>query len=218
MRFCVAIFAVLSLVATTAVSQNVPSEADQALRAVMDEVWEFELRESPMLATNAGDPRGQDRLADDRIEAIDRRNDARKEFLKRVTAFRPETLSELSQIDQELLRLRLEGQLADHRFQTHLMSINNREGFHVSFPELPHEMNPKTPQQYQNYISRLRDFGRYADEQIALLRLGIEAGLTQPSIVMRDSVGQAMSHVVDDPNESLLMTNLSTGESLSARQ
>ncbi|TWU58005.1 DUF885 domain-containing protein [Rubripirellula reticaptiva] len=183
---------------------------DAKLREVMDEVWDFELNENPMLATNSGDPRGQDRLADDSIDSINRRNVARKDFLKRLTEIEPASLTEFSRIDQELLRLRLEGQIADHRFQTHLMSINNREGFHVGFPELPHEMNPKTPADYKNYIARLRDFSRYADQQIALLRMGIEAGLTQPSIVMRDSVDQAMSHVVDDPNESLLMTNLST--------
>ena len=115
----------------------------------------------------------------------------------------------MSKIDHELLRLRLEGQLADHRFQTHLMPINNREGFHISFPELPRVMNPKSKRDFQDYIARLKDFRRYADQQIELLRAGIEAGLVQPAIIMRDSVSQAESHVVEDPRQSLLLQNVS---------
>ena len=34
----------------------------------------------------------------------------------------------MRRIDRELLRRRLDGQLADYRFQTHLMPINNRDG------------------------------------------------------------------------------------------
>ncbi|QDT01740.1 hypothetical protein K227x_01070 [Rubripirellula lacrimiformis] len=185
-----------------------PSEADSRLVEILDTVWDYELNENPNLATNVGDDRGQDRLADDSLEAIDRRNAKRKEFLEQLTSIAPESLSPFRQIDQELLRLRLEGQIADHRFQTHLMPINNREGFHIGFPELPREMNPRTPADFKNYIARLRDFDRYTDQQIALLRAGIAADLTQPSIIMRDSVEQARSHVVDDPDESLLMTNI----------
>ncbi|TWU51067.1 hypothetical protein Poly51_43610 [Rubripirellula tenax] len=211
MRNLLAIVFCVTLCSLEAVADDPTSKSpDSQLRSLLDEVWDFELTESPMLATNAGDPRGQDRLADDSLDAIDRRNDARQQFLERLTAIDPTMLSAFSQIDQELLRLRLEGQLADHRFQTHRMSINNREGFHIGFPELPREMNPKSVKDFANYVARLRDFGRYADQQIALLRSGIEAGLTQPSIVMRDSVDQAMAHVVDDPDKSLLMTNVST--------
>ena len=49
----------------------------------------------------------------------------------------------------------------------------------------------------------------YTDQQIELLRLGIEAGLVQPSIIMRDSVAQAESHVVEKADESLLLKNIS---------
>ena len=76
--------------------------------------------------------------------AIERRAKARGEFLDELRAIPTDSLSPLAQIDHELLRLRLEGQLADYRFKTHLMPINNREGFHISFPELPRVMNPKS--------------------------------------------------------------------------
>ncbi len=181
---------------------------DVLMTEILDRVWQFELNESPSLATNVGDPRGQDRFADDSPEAIERRAVKRAEFLRDVLAVEPDSLSSSRRIDRRLLQLRLEGQLADDRFQTHLMPINNREGFHIGFPELAREMNPKTVADFQNYIARLNDFGRVVDEQIHWMRSGIAAGLTQPSIVMRDAVAQATAHVVDDPNESLLLKNV----------
>lgn len=186
-----------------------PTPADNVLTELLDEAWEFELTESPLLATDVGDPRGQDRLADDSPGAIARRNQTRRRFLKRLLAIDAQQLSVNKRIDHELLRRRLDGQVAGHEFKTHLMPINNREGFHISFPELPRLMNPKTETDFKNYISRLNDFGRYTDQQIELLRRGIAAGLTQPGIIMRDSLGQVQAHIVDDPKKSLLLSNLS---------
>ncbi|MCG8653303.1 MAG: DUF885 domain-containing protein [Pirellulales bacterium] len=183
--------------------------ADKELAELLDEVWDFELTESPMLATDVGDRRGQDRLADASLEAIKRRFTTRTGYLERLKKIDRDRLSELAKIDHELLRLRLQRQIADYQFQTHLMPISNRGGFHIQFPELPRLMNPKTEADFDNYIARLNDFGRYTDQQIQLLRAGIAAGLTQPAIIMRGSVSQAEAHLVDDPARSLLMTNLS---------
>jgi uncharacterized protein (DUF885 family) len=186
-----------------------PSASDKSLRDLLDRVWEFELDESPMLATSVGDPRGQDRLSDASLEAIGRRNEARKKFLLELEEIDPDSLAPMSKIDHELLRFRLAGQLSNFRFDTHLMPISNRGGFHISFPELSRRMNPKTRADFHNYVSRLNDFGRYTDQQIELLRAGIEQGLTQPAVIMRDSLSQVEAHIVDDPSKSLLYGNIS---------
>ena len=187
-----------------------PNQSDQTLTQLLDTVWEFELESSPFLATNVGDPRGQDRLSDDSLEAIQSRADQRARFLEKLNAIPAEKLSESRQIDRELLRQRLEGQLADFRFQTHLMPINNRGGFHIRFPELPRMMSPRSEVDFANYIARLQDFDRYTNQQIELLRGGIEAGLVQPAIIMRDSLSQVESHIVDDLSESLFLKNIAT--------
>ena len=187
-----------------------PNQSDQTLTQLLDTVWEFELESSPFLATNVGDPRGQDRLSDDSLEAIQSRADQRARFLEKLNAIPVEKLSESRQIDRELLRQRLEGQLADFRFQTHLMPINNRGGFHIRFPELPRMMSPRSEVDFANYIARLQDFDRYTNQQIELLRGGIEAGLVQPAIIMRDSLSQVESHIVDDLSESLFLKNIAT--------
>ena len=46
------------------------TKAGIKLTELLDRVWDFELEASPLLATNVGDPRGQDRLANDSLSAI----------------------------------------------------------------------------------------------------------------------------------------------------
>ena len=182
---------------------------DEALRQLMDRVWEYSLDESPLLATDVGDPRGQDRLASNTLDDFKRRDRRRAEFLADLEKIDVAQLSDEDQIDAELLRQQLERAREDYRLKLHLMPINNREGFHIGLPELPRIMNPKTPGDLRNYISRLNDFPRFVDEQITLLREGMDQGYTQPAIIMRDSAEQAQAHVVLDPEKSLFLTNLS---------
>ena len=188
---------------------GVLGQQDDSLTPLLDKVWDFELEESPMLAMNVGDPRGQDRLPDDTLGSLARRYLARKAFLTKLDQIDAQQLTRHRQIDHELLRRRLERQIADYEFKTYAMPISNRSGFHITFPELPRRMNPKSEQDFDNYVSRLNDFGRHTDEQIALLRIGIEEGLTQPSIIMRETLSQVESHIVDDPRASLLFKNVS---------
>ena len=185
-----------------------PTKAEIQLTELLDRVWDYELESSPLLATNVGDPRGQDRLANDSLSAIKERAQQRERFLDELKQIAVGSLNSGKRIDHELLRRRLEDQLSDFRFQTHLMPINNRSGFHIRFPELPRVMNPRSKQDFANYVARLKDFDRYVDEQITLLRGGMEAGLVQPAIIMRDSLSQVQAQIVDDLSKSLFISNI----------
>ncbi|TWU01583.1 DUF885 family protein [Neorhodopirellula pilleata] len=185
-----------------------PGPDDARLHGLMDRVWEFELNEFPMLTTDVGDPRHQDRLGNNKISDFERRDQMRKAFLLELDAIDSGGLKPSDGVDYELLKLRLSEPLVDHQFGLHFMPINNREGFHISLPELPREMDPTSLADFDNYISRLNDVPRFVDEQIELLKQGIERDLVQPAIIMRDSVSQARAHVVTEAKDSLFLTNL----------
>ncbi|QDT13174.1 DUF885 domain-containing protein [Stieleria marina] len=198
----------ICLQASLTFAQKPDAPASQ-LKSLLDRVWEYEIQQSPLLATNIGDERFQDRLADVSLTALKNRTAKRRDFLRELNAIELDALSDLAQVDHVLLQRRLEQQIADFDFKNHLMPISKRDGFHIEFPELPRLMNPKTPADFDNYIARLDDFGRFTDQQIELLRGGIQAGLTQPSVIMRESVQQAEAHIVDDPRQSLLLSGIS---------
>ena len=192
------------------VAQDASPTASE-LKSLLDDVWDFELTEFPQLATNVGDPRGQDRLADESIKAIERRHRKQVEFLDRLNKIDLGKLNDLQQVDHELLKRRLASKIADFKFSTHLVPISNRSGFHIDFPELPKLMNPQTKEDFANYVSRLNAFGEYAEQQIELLRLGAKAGLTQPSIILRGSLGQTNAQIVKDPAKSIFLEKIEDG-------
>lgn len=183
--------------------------SDPKLHQLMDQVWQFELTEFPLLATDVGDPRGQDQLAGNAKTDFQRREQTYARFLTALSAIDVSALDDEDRVDVDLLRRKLENERRDYAFGLHLMPINNREGFHIGLPELPRQMNPDSKKDIENYIARLNEFPRFVDEQIALMRDGIDSGMTQPAIIMRDSVEQARAHVVEDPKDSLFLTNLS---------
>ena len=200
----------VSLLQFDAVAQDqLTRPTHSKLRELMDQIWEFELSEYPLLATDVGDPRNQDRLAGNTIADLQRRDQRRAEFLRSLSKIGFESLSAADQIDAELLQRKLSIERSDYQLKLHLMPINNREGFHIGLPELPRLMNPDSVQDFENYVARLNDFPRFVDEQISLLRGGMEAGMVQPAIIMRDSAEQAAAHVVENPEDSLFLTNLS---------
>ena len=189
-------------------AQQQVSPSDRKLTEQLDRIWDFELNEYPLLATDVGDDRGQDRLGDESLLAILRRTEQTKQHLNELLKIDPDSLSPNRQIDYKIVRLRLENQLADARFHTHLVPLTNRTGFHISLPELPRLMKLRTRADFENYVSRLNAIPTYTDQHIERMREGIRLDLTQPAIIMRGSVKQATAHVVDDPKQSLFFSDI----------
>ncbi|HND56082.1 MAG TPA: DUF885 domain-containing protein, partial [Pirellulaceae bacterium] len=86
----------------------------------------------------------------------------------------------------------------------HLVPITNREGFHVSFPQLGKQVPLETLADYENYIARLRGFATYARQHAELMREGIKRGVVLPAIVLEGYREPLAAHIVEDPTKSLL--------------
>src|SRR5688572_14294706 len=79
------------------VSGGKPAEAANSARAqlgaLIDEAWEFALREDPLFATNTGDHRYDDQLPRVSLADAKRRDVARRGFLARLEAIDRDALS-----------------------------------------------------------------------------------------------------------------------------
>ncbi|MDH3716806.1 MAG: DUF885 domain-containing protein [Planctomycetota bacterium] len=186
------------------------TSADDAQRVttqfqeLLHDCWEFLMQESPLWATQIGDHRYNDRLRSQTFENIDLSATKRQEFLKRLQALDREALATTDRVTYDILRLKLQNAAAEHDFQTYLLTISNRSGFHIGFPELRRQVPLKTVRDYENYISRLRQFQRVTRENIALMRRGMETGIVLPSVVLAEYRQPIESHIVADAQDSLL--------------
>jgi uncharacterized protein (DUF885 family) len=169
--------------------------APAALAALLDEVWQEMLREDPLLATQAGDTRYDDRLPSVTPADQERRAASARRALERLGAIDPAALSAPDRVTYEILGRTLREALAEHEHRAWLVPITNREGFHVDVARLPGQMPLGSAADYDAYLSRLADFPRFAREQAANMRAGVAAGVTLPRVVLDGLEDTLAAHV-----------------------
>ena len=76
-------------------------------------------------------------------------------------------------------------------------------GFHISFAFTPSQYEFQNPEDYRNYEKLMLDFPRYVDEQIALMRKGLETGVSQSRIIFEGYEITFDRHIVETAEESL---------------
>ena len=177
---------------------------DEQCDAIVEAVWQFDVREDPLFATSTGDHRFNDQLPIVSLADSQRRQQASQEFYRRLQALDRDQLSANARLNYDILLRQLRDRLAEFDFQTYLVPITQRTGFHIEFPELPKDVPLNTISDYDNYAARLRAFGDYTDGHIQLVRAGIAAGQTLPAIVLEGWEKAVDAQIVDQPTQSLL--------------
>src|SRR5207248_794247 len=119
-----------------------PAAGDEGRRfhALLDEEWEWGLRESPIFATAVGDPRYDDKLEDESFAAIERRKAHARELLPRLGRIDRARLSATDQLNYDLFarnaRLDVEGQ----RFPDELLALNQLGGVYSELASLAQQI------------------------------------------------------------------------------
>jgi uncharacterized protein (DUF885 family) len=178
--------------------------ANEQFAALLHDAWELRLREDPLFATETGDHRYDDKLPKVSLADEKRRNAAQREYLARLRKIDRESLSATNRVNYDIFARVLRENIQEHAFQTYLMPISDRWGFHVDFPELPRNMPLTTTRDYENYIARLRGFSDYAAGHMELMREGVRKLMTVPSVIMQRYNEPLEAQIVDDPEKSLL--------------
>jgi uncharacterized protein (DUF885 family) len=178
-------------------------EPDPALQALIQEAWEFRLREEPLFATSAGDHRYDDRLPSVAPADLDRQAAFQRDLLGRLGKLDRARLAASDRINYDMLVRSLQNEVAEHEFGAERIPINADSGFHTGFAEMPRRVRLASVKDYENYAARLRAFPAYMQQQIAHMREGLRTGFTQPRVVLEGYEATISAHVVDDPEQSV---------------
>ena len=161
--------------------------------------------ESPWFATYIGDPRGQDRLGDSSPEGIERRKQATLDSLALVRSIDRNALPSNERVNYDLLLDQLDRDAREQRFPTDHLPMNQMGGPQQNLARLLALMPNASAEQLENQISRMEDFPVYVDLTIALMRKGMEKGISPPKITLRDVPQQIRAQLVDDAKDSPLL-------------
>jgi len=177
-------------------------DAGRRLHDLFDREWQARLKEFPQLATSVGIHDVNDRLGSSTLESLARRDKLWRGFLGELDAIPLEALSEEDRINVEIFRAQLEDRVAGYRFGAYQIPFNADSSFWAGFARLPFDVPLQTVKDYEDYLSRLNQWPRVVDEQIALMRMGLERGMVQPRAILDGIDGSARAHVVEDLEDS----------------
>jgi uncharacterized protein (DUF885 family) len=132
-----------------------------------------------------------------------RRNDIRKQELAELKQIDRSKLPANEVVNYDMFQRQLDESIEGYELGDYQMPINADSGFHSGFSRLPQEMPLATVKDYENYISRLRQWPRYVHEEIELMRMGIKRGFTVPRATLTGYDKTMSAHVVDDVTKSV---------------
>jgi len=179
--------------ALPAMALGAPMQAPQApvsaeagaLHALFEADWQRSLADNPLMATYLGDTRYNARLPDVSSAAINRQQEATRASLAALLAIARDGLSPADQLNHDIYRRQLETDVAGFAFPGHLMPVDQRGGPHLLAVQMAPALRFESAQDYVNWIARLRAYGGFVDQTIALMREGIAAGWVSPKAVMQ---------------------------------
>jgi uncharacterized protein (DUF885 family) len=178
--------------------------AQERLRQLFDLIWEYQMLEHPEWATYVGYPGQDDRWTDASLEAIERRDERTAEFLETLESLDREALDARAKLDYDLIRESLREDVEAAQFPGELLAITQLGGVHSSVPRLLEVMPGRKASDYGNILQRLRGVPKVVQQNLALLKKGLERGITQPKITLRDVPEQVRKVITEDVEESPL--------------
>lgn len=185
-----------------------PQAADTAtvLSGLFEEFFERELELNPIMATDIGDYRYNDRFANSLgPEYLAASLAVDEEYLMRLLAIDREQLSRQDQLSYDMFKLDREISIEGHQFPDHLQPLNQFSSTLNFFVQLGSgtSLHPfATVKDYDDWLSRIDDFVVYIDQLVENMQQGMRDGVVRPRILIEKALPQVQSQIVDKAEES----------------
>jgi len=106
------------------------------------------------------------------------------------------------QINIALLKYDIEDELSTYKFRSYLNPILADEGFHTGLASMGSRVLTKKSE-FEDYIKELKDIPRYVDENLELMRKGLQEGISQPKVILKGYENTYEQHIVTDVTRSV---------------
>jgi uncharacterized protein (DUF885 family) len=194
----------LALVFLAAVPMTVHAGPAQDLSKLCDDYWQGSLRASPVLATSIGDDRYGDQLADITPAGAEREEARLRSVLSRARAIDVKALSAADQLTRSALIEELEDELAASSCHMEQWVVDPLGGPQVEFMNIPDYTAFDTAVQGERYVKRCRRMGRYFEDHIANLRLGLKDSRAASRSAVEKTIDQ-LDHMIAGSADSLAL-------------
>lgn len=179
---------------------NTLSKSDQQIQQLIHIHQQFYQQSSPFNDPEEGGNNGK--LPNLSPAFLAKQNKKRENIYRALINIDADELNPDNQINNAVLTYILKNQLDSYKNKEHYMPLTAESGFHVWIANISQQVNLKSEQDYQDYLSKLRALPHYFEQQIAWMNLGIEEGITQPKIVLKDFEQSIIAFIKEDITDS----------------
>ncbi|MDK2171028.1 DUF885 domain-containing protein [Acinetobacter baumannii] len=165
----------------------------KVLNQLLQEQWEYTLKNSPETATVLGDLRYNDRWTELSKNQIEKDKKTTQNFLKRFEAIDSTGFSATDQLNKDLMIYQLKETLKSYDLKLYEMPFNQMWGLHLQFPGFISSIPFNNAKQYQDYIARLKQIPLILEQGIQLAKQGQKDGLMPPKYLIEKVAKQINS-------------------------
>jgi uncharacterized protein (DUF885 family) len=182
------------------------SPRSEQLASLVAEYYQRDLELNPLSATQVGDDRFDDQIANFFGPEYIAETDAMdEEFLERLLEIDSSELQGQDWLTYDTFKLSREISIAGQQFPGHLQPVNQFFSIPNFFVQLGSgaAFHPfKTVKNYDDFLGRIDDYVVLNTQMIENMKLGMQQGVVQPRILMEKVLPQLASQIVDNAEDS----------------
>ncbi|KGK02105.1 MULTISPECIES: DUF885 domain-containing protein [Pseudoalteromonas] len=185
---------------------SLPSVADDNtdLTQIIDAHWQNAKAEKIFFRTDPDGWKPNGTLPDWSEQAIAKRQAYNNSVLKNLASIDPKTLNSEQLMNYRLFKYERETEQQSYLYQDKYFPVNFLSGWHTYFAEAPANMAFLTAEDYDAFLVSLGDYPRFNQQNINLMKQGIQTGFTHYCETFKN-YGQSISaHIVKQPENSAL--------------
>ncbi|HET7204854.1 MAG TPA: DUF885 domain-containing protein [Steroidobacteraceae bacterium] len=175
--------------------------AARQLHALFDAEWERGLRENPIGATYIGDQRYNAEWPDHSPAALKASHEADKAALAWLDRIDPAQLSVEDRLNRDLFRRQAQASVDTYEYGSQYLPLSQRSGL-TSMHRLAEVIVFRSVRDYEQWLRRMDTLDRVVDQNIALMREGVERRLLPPKVLLQRLPKQIDRQIVSDPTQS----------------
>jgi len=160
------------------------------LKQLLADEWEYELRESPELATSIGDYRYNDHWSDSSLAHLQQQKKDIQEWLGKFKAFDVSGLSEQEKLSHQLMVRNLKERLEGIDLKTYEMPVDQFNGAQLQAAQFVAVIPFDSTRHYEDYLARLHKLPEGFEQIIGVLQQGEKDKLMPPRYLLEKTVEQ----------------------------
>jgi uncharacterized protein (DUF885 family) len=169
---------------------------------LLEEHYQWLLRENPTAATALGVRDYDDRIRDISPEARDRRTREAQAFLDRLARIPVDPLERQDRVNYGILRRTLGEAVEDNSLPQRDMLFTTYYGWHQGFAGLGRDLPFSNRADYESYLTRIEQYPRLNDQALAITANAVRGGYVLPCSVLGGYERTISGVIAEDPTRS----------------